>query len=188
LTKFQKDLFFNQKRVKKSEKKFQKFFCNFSKEIFVHKILRNFLSPLKIENKHTEAKNQFVFKLRKSLVAFQWLYLPSGLYNLISSPIRNITRRPWTLLTQLIPEVILGPLRRAESSLNFCIHCRKSGINFNQLHESLKSMFQKILLSREIKCYHLPFFYMNSPNLKILNSSILLFESNKLLISNKGSC
>jgi len=65
---------------------------------------------------HIEVENQFLFKVRKSLVVFQLLNLPSGLYNLVSFPVRNIIRRPWNLPIQLIPEISLNPLRRAESS------------------------------------------------------------------------
>ena len=120
---FRKTSFSTKKKVKKK----------FSKEFFFHKIF----SPLKIENKHIEVENQFLFKLQKSLVVFQWLYLLSGLYNLVSFPVKNIIRRPWSLPTQLIPEISLNPLHGAESSLNFCIRCEKSGMNFNQFHYSL---------------------------------------------------
>jgi len=139
-TKFQKDLFSNRKNEKKI---FGNFFVIFPNKFFSETLCK-FPSSLKIENKHIEVENQFLFNLQRLLVAFQWLYLPSGLYNLISFPVRNTP-------TQLTPEISLNPLRKAESPLNFCISCAKSGINFNQFHYSLKSMFKKILLSREIE-------------------------------------
>jgi len=126
--------------TKKDEKK------TFSGKFFVilpNNFFHKFFYPVQIENKHIEVENQFLFKLQKSLIVLQWLYLPSGLYNLISFSVKNIIRRPWSLLTQLLPEISLDPLRRAESSLNFCIRCEKSGINFNQFHYNLKSMFKK---------------------------------------------
>ena len=132
---------------------------------FFHKIFLNFLYPLKI-GKHIEVENQLLCKLRKSWVVFRWYSLPSGLYNLISFPVRNIIRRPWSLPTQLIPEISLSPLRWAESSLNFCIRCGKSGIDFNQFHYSLKSMFKMNDIT-----FH--FWIWSSPNLKIFNSSVL---------------
>jgi len=47
----------------------------------------------------------------------QWLYLPSGLYILISPPVRDVIRRSWSHSIQLIPEISLDPLHKAESSL-----------------------------------------------------------------------
>jgi len=44
---------------------FQEFFPN---KFFFHKTLRNSLYFLKVGNKHIEAENQFLFKLRKALI------------------------------------------------------------------------------------------------------------------------
>jgi len=143
---------FQQKRSEKSEKKtLETFFVIFPNQfIFLHKIFPNFLYPLKIENKHIEVENQFLFKLRKSFVVFQWLYLPSGLYNLISFPVRNIIRRCWSVPTQLIPEISLDPLRIAESSLKFSVNRMNTGnITFPFLNMKLSKFkfFHSIITS-----------------------------------------
>ena len=112
------------------KKKFWKFFLIFPKNFFVQKI---FISSLKVKNKYIEVENQFFSKLQKALIVLQSLYLPSNLYILIFSPVKDLP-------TQLIPEKSLDPLHTAEPSLNFCIRCEQSGIDFNQFHESLKCM------------------------------------------------
>jgi len=147
------------------------------------KIFINFLSPFKIENKHLEVESQFLFKLRKSWVAFQWLYLSSGPYNLIYFPVRNIIRRPWSLPTQLIPEISLNLLRRAESSLNFCIRCGES-VKFQSI-----SLYPQIHVKKK---YSVKRESMISPSLLFLYETLQIwklkifpFYNNKLLISNK---
>jgi len=64
-----------QQQKKRNEKVKKIIFWEFFQIIFFHKIFVNCLYLLKIENKHIEVESQSLFKLRKSLVTFQWLYL-----------------------------------------------------------------------------------------------------------------
>ena len=80
----------NLKKTKKNSGNFEIIFPNkFFSPIFI-----NSLDSFRVGNKHIEVENQFLPKLQKASIVLQLLYLPSNLYILMSSPVKDIIRRP----------------------------------------------------------------------------------------------